>query len=40
VINNGRHDTQHNGTRHNDIQRNDNQHNGFVWDTQHKRHSA
>jgi hypothetical protein len=35
-----RHDIQHNDTQHNDIQHSDTQHNGFVSDTQHKRHSA
>jgi hypothetical protein len=39
------HDTQHNDTQHNDIQHDDTQHddthhNGFVCDTQDKRHST
>ncbi len=33
-------DTQNHATLHNDIQHNNTWHNGFVCDTQHKRHSA
>ncbi len=33
-------DTQNHDTLHNDIQHNNTWHNGFVCDTQHKRHSA